>query len=110
MSDYGISVVFILFQELLGTRKRDLVNILINVIGSHADTIVAHGKGTGLLIDLHVDFQPIGRAVELTGHRQCFQFLCGIYRIGNYLTQENLMIAIKKLFDYGEYVCCGNLY
>ena len=107
MSNDSRSIVFVLVEEFLGTRKGDLVDILVNLIGSHAYTIVAHSQRLGVLIDFDCNLEVIGLAIESIVVGQCFQFLYGIDSIGNQLSQENLMIAIEELFNYGENVGCS---
>lgn len=43
MSDDGIGLVLILFQEVGDTRESDLVDVFVNLLSRHADTAVADG-------------------------------------------------------------------
>ena len=102
MADDGIGGVLVFLEKFLGTREGDLVDVLVDFLGSHADAAVAHGERAGLLIDADVDLQALGRALELAGSLQGFQFLRGVNSVAHELTQENLVVTVQKLLDNGE--------
>ncbi len=53
MSDYILSAVLVLCQELFCTRECNLVDVFVDIFGSHAYAVVAHGKGAVLFVDGH---------------------------------------------------------
>ena len=104
VTDDGIGGVLVFLEELLGSREGDLVDVLVDFLGCHADAAVAHGERSGLLIDGDGHAQPFGRAFEFTGSREGFELLGGIDGIAHELAQENLVITVQKLLDNGENV------
>ena len=99
VADDGISVVLKLLQKVGSTAERDLVDILVNLLGRHSDTAVAYGEGLLLWVEAYAHRQITQFAAILATFLQGFQLLRSIHCIGNNLAQENLMIAVKKLLD-----------
>ena len=108
MSDNLWSIVLVLVQEIIGTGKSNLVDILFYFIGGHTNTIVAHSYSLGILIYANSYLQLTQFTMKLTLTSQSLQFLCCIYGIAYNFTQKNLVIAIQELFNYGENVLCSN--
>ena len=50
MPDDGFRLVFVFVHELLSAGERDLVDVLIHLFGSHADTVVLHGQRLLVLV------------------------------------------------------------
>ena len=50
MPDDGFRLVFVFVHELLGAGERNLVDVLVHLLGGHADTVVSHGQRLLVLI------------------------------------------------------------
>ena len=94
MTDNGVSVFFVLSQEVVGSRKCYLIDVFINFFGSKTDTSIRDSDGTVFLISFYADSQIAQFALEIALCSQCFQLLSCIYCIRNQFAEEYLMIAI----------------
>ena len=108
MSDNGRSVFLVFLQEVVGTGKGYLVDVLVNFLGGHTDTVIAHGQCFCLRVnaDTHLEFAHL--ALEVALHGQGLELLGGIDGVADNLAEKNLMVAVKKLLDDRENVLCGN--
>ena len=50
MADDGIHVIFVFFQEFIGSGKGDLVDVFFHLFTGHADPVVRYGEGLFLLV------------------------------------------------------------
>ena len=98
------SLILILCEELLGTRKCDLIDVAIDLLGGHTNTAITHRQCLLLGIHADVNLRITQFTLELTFRRERFEFLRGINGIRHQLTQENFVIRIEEFFDYGEYI------
>ena len=55
MSDDGICIVFVFFQEFIGARKSNLVDVLFDLFCGHSDAIVRHCKRFLRLVDAYTN-------------------------------------------------------
>ena len=108
MSDNGRSVFFVFLQEVVGTGEGYLVDILVNFLGGHTDTVVAHGQCFCLGVNAYAHLEFAQLALEVALHGQGLELLCGINGVADYLAEKNLVVAVKKLLDDRENVLCGN--
>ena len=106
MADDGIGVILVFLEKLLGSRECNLVDVLVDFLGGHADAAVAHGERSGLLIDADIDTQILGRTLEIAGSGQRLQLLSRIDSVAHQLTQENFVVTVQKFLDNGEDVVC----
>ncbi len=91
--------IFIFFKEFLSARKSHLIDILFNFLTRHPDSLVFDGQRFCILINLHLDdWVPVFN-LRFTNCCQVFQLRCRIRRVRNQLTQKNLVVAVKKLFN-----------
>ena len=104
MSDDVVGIVLVLLKEVRHTREGNLIDILVNLLLSHADTVVANGDGTLVGIQAHADGQVAQLVFVVALFLEGLQLLRSIDGIRHHLTQENLLVAIEKLFDDGENV------
>ena len=51
MANDCIVFLFVFLQEILGTRECHLIDIALNLIGGHADAVIADGEGIFFAID-----------------------------------------------------------
>ncbi len=66
MTDYGIGIILIFFKEFLGSRKCNLVDVFLNVVGSHTDAMVGNRQSASLLIDGYADIHLAQHTFEFT--------------------------------------------
>ena len=99
MADDVVGIVLVLLEEVGDTREGDLVDILVDLLLGHADTVVADGNGAFVGIEIHTDGEVAQIALEIALLLKGLHLLRGIDSIGNHLTEEDLVIAIKKLLD-----------
>jgi len=57
VTDNRVGVCFVLFQEFLSTGEGDLVDVLVDFIGRHADAPVGYGQGFLFLVQADTDGQ-----------------------------------------------------
>ena len=81
MTDYCVGVVLVFVEEVLSSRKGDLIDIFVNVVGCHAYTVIADCERSGIFVNLHIHFQIVGFSAEFAHRSQCLELLCGIYGI-----------------------------
>ena len=106
MTDDGIGLVLVLLHEVVDAREGYLIDIAVNLVGSHTDTAVADGERTLVLIQVYMHGEVTHLALEITLGSQGLQLLGSVYRIGNHFTKEDLVIRIEELLDDREYVLC----
>ena len=108
MTNDIVGVVLVLLKEVGNAREGNLIDIFVNLLLGHADTVVANGDSTFLGIQIHTYGEIVQFVSIFTFLLECLQFLCGVDCIRNHLTQENLLVAIEKLFDDGENILSCN--
>ena len=81
VTDNGVGVVLVFFQEVVGTGEGNLVDVFVDFLGRHTQTTVADGDGTFVLVGFYADGQIAQFAFEFTGRSQCLQLLSGIHGI-----------------------------
>ena len=103
---FGFALGLELGDELLGTREGDLVDVLVDLFGVHADAAVADGEGLFLLVDFYLDGEVTQLALELARGGQGLQLLCGVHGVTDDFAQEDLLVRIEELLDDRENVFC----
>ena len=76
MADDRIGRVLVFFEELFGAGESNLVDILFDVVGSHAYTVVGYSKRSGFFVDGDGYGEVAKLAFEFAKRRQRFQLLC----------------------------------
>ncbi len=102
VSDDGGGVVLVFVEELLRAGEGNLVDVFVHFLGSHTYTTVGDGERLLLFIYGDIHFGVAQVALEITDGRKRLEFLRCVNCIGNQLTKKDLVVAVKKLFDYGE--------
>ena len=92
-------VVLILLEKLLRPRKSDLVDILVDLLGRHADSLVRHGQHALVRIELHANRQIAQLALELARRGERLELLRRVHRVGDQLAQENLLVRIEEFLN-----------
>ena len=108
VSDDGVGVVLVLVQEVACSAEGNLVDVFLDFICCHAYTVVAHGDGLVFLVEGDSHLQVAHLTLEVAFPGQGLELLSGVYCIAHNLTDENLVVAVEKLFDDGEDVLCCN--
>ena len=78
MSDDGVGVVLVFFEEIAHSREGYLVDILVDFLFRHADTAVAEGQRFLLLVQRHAHGQVAQFAFEVALLSQRLHLLRGI--------------------------------
>ena len=102
MPDDGLGFVLVLVDKLLGAGESNLVDVLIDLLGRHAYTMVADGECLLILINSYAYADVAKLAFEHTGGGQSLEFLRGVHSVADQLTKKNLVIGIQEFFDDGE--------
>ena len=102
MADDGVGIVLVLLQEVVGAGESYLVDVLLNLLGCHADAVVAHGDGLGILVDADAHLQLAHLTLEVAFAGEGLQLLGGINGVAYDFANEDFVVAIEKLFDDGE--------
>lgn len=58
MADDGIHVIFVFFQEFIGSGKGDLVDVFFHLFTGHADPVVRYGEGLFFLFSTTLTLAP----------------------------------------------------
>ena len=92
MADDRAYLVLVLLEKLSGRGERYLVDIPVDLLGSHSYAAVGYPEHLLLLveIDAHLKFPEF--PLEVAAHRESLHLLGRVHRIGDELAQENLMV------------------
>ena len=108
MADDVVGIVLVLLEEVGDAREGNLVDVFVNLLLGHADTVVADGDGTLVGIEVDAYGQVAQIVLVLTVSSEGLHLLCGVDGVADHLAEEYLMIAVEKLFDDGEDVLSRN--
>ncbi len=104
MTNDGFRFVFVLVQKFFRTGEGNLVDVLIHLFCTHADTMILNRQGLLIFIYKYAYARVAQIALGFAYAGQCFEFLRGIHGIRNQLTKKNLMVAVQKFLNHGENV------
>ena len=104
MSDDTADLVLVFLKELPCTGEGYLVDVPVHLIGGHTDTAVGDLKDLFLFVEFDYDLRFADLFFEFAAGGKGLELFSGIHRIGDYLTEENLVVAVKELLDDREYV------
>ena len=104
MADNAVGRVLILRQELFGTREGNLVDIFVDIVGGHSDTVVADGQRSGLGVDLHCYLGVANLTLEVAERSERAELLGSVHGIADKLTQKNFVVAVEEFLYDGEYI------
>lgn len=108
MADDGSGIVLVLIQKFLGAGEGNLVDVFIDVLGGHSYAMIGNSESAFFLINSDTDIELPQLSLKFSEGRESAYLLSGINSIADKLTQEDLMIAIEKFFDYGENILGRN--
>ena len=81
--------------EGAGAGSRDDAEVLLGLLKTHADAVVAHGDGARLLVGDDVDAEiPAVEPDALVGQRQITELVDGVGGVGDDLAQEDLLVGV----------------
>ena len=106
VADDGGCVVLVFFNELFCAGEGDLIDIFVDLFGSHTDTAVGDFDRIAIEADMYSQISQF--SFELADRSQCFQLLCCINCVRYQFTKKNFVITIQKLFDDREDVLTRN--
>ena len=66
MANDSVGIIFVLVQEVVCTRKCNLVDVLLNLVGCHTYTTISNGNGLGILVNADGNLQVTQFAFELS--------------------------------------------
>ena len=102
-------LVFIFSKESFRAGKRDVVDVLLDLVRGHSDTVVRHLDGLVGGADFDVDPRlVIFRQRKRAHHIQLFELCDGIAAVGDQLSVENIVIAVQPFLDNGEHILTVN--
>ena len=71
-----------------------MVDVFVNVLGSHADAHIAHGDSAGFFVDGNSDLQVAEFAFIFANRRKCFEFLRSVDSVRNEFAKEDFVVAV----------------
>ena len=80
----------------------DLIDIFLDLLGSHTDTLVAYGNGFLVFVVRDFDLQVSRFAGEFAQRGELLQLLRSINRVTYKLSQKDLMIGVQEFLDDRE--------
>ena len=86
VTNNSVGIVLVLVQEVIGARECNLVDVLLNLVGSHTNTTVGNCDGLGILVNADGNLQVAQLAFEFALAAECLQLLRSIYGIADNLT------------------------
>ena len=111
MADDLILVGFVLvfFQEILDAGKCDLIDVFVDLVLGHTQTVVRDLDGLFIGVDGNLNLViHILRSLVLSDQLQLFQLGNCIAAVADQLAVENIVVGIQPLFDHRKYVLTGN--
>ena len=99
MADNGCGIVLILLQELVRAGEGDLVDVLIDFFGGHANATVANRERAGFLVEADAHRLVAHLALELALHGKCLELARSVDGVAHQLAEKDFMVAVKKFLD-----------
>ena len=88
----------VLVLELLAARMSDGAQILLELVGIHADARIGHSDRAGVLVEADCDFEIALRQLHLAvGQAAEIQLVNGIGCIGDEFAQKDLAIRVDRV-------------
>ena len=102
-------LVLVLRKEGLRAGEGDVVDILLDLVSRHADTVIGYCDGS--VIGVHLNINPgliIIRQGKISHHVELFKLGDRITAIGDQLPVEDIVIAVQPLLDNGKHILAVN--
>ena len=88
----------VLVLELLAARMSNGAQVLLELVGVHADARIGHGDRAGILVEADCDFEIALRQLHLAvGQAAEIQLVNGIGRIGNEFAQKDFAVRVNRV-------------
>ena len=104
-----VGLILIFRDEIRSAGKSDLIDILLNLVRSHADAVIDEFQS--LLLRIHDHGNPgliVFRQGILAHHIQLFQLRDGVAAVGNQLPVEDIVVGIEPFLDNGKNIFAVN--
>ena len=102
-------LVLVFFQKCLGAGESDIVNIFLDLLRSHAQTVVSDFDRLFPGVHFDIDAGLIAfRKFIVPHHIQLLELRDGITTVGDQLPVKNIMIRIQPLFDDRKHIFAVN--
>ena len=108
MADDAANLVLVFFEEFARAGEGNLVDVAIEFVFGHTDTVVNHLEGFGGLVQFNAHFQVVERKFEVARICQGLHLLLRIHGVGDQLAQENLVIRVEEFLDDRENIFGGH--
>ena len=102
-------LLLILGNEVQSSGESDLIDILIDLLGCHTDSVILEYDSLCIVIVDNVDLVvfAVGN-ICLAEFNQSFKLSHCISAVGHQLSYEYVLIRIKPLSYYGKYILRSN--
>ena len=98
-------LVLVLLHESFRAGKCDIVDVFLDFVSSHSQTVVSDFDGLLLGVDFNVDPGLIAfRKLIITHHIQLFQLCDGVTAIGDQFPVKDIVVRIQPLLDDREHI------
>ena len=106
---YDAVLILILLDKLLSATDGDLIDVLVDLIGRHADAVIRDDQLVA--INLYLDLEIPDLTGVLTLRDQGLQLLHGIHTIADDLPEEDLIVTVEEFLNDREHIvaCHANL-
>ena len=102
-------LVFIFCQESFRSGKRDVVDVLSDLVRRHADAVVGYSDGPVRRADYDIDPRfVVLRKCEIADNVKLFEFGDRVASVGDQFSVENIVVAVQPLLDNGEHILAVN--
>ena len=91
-------VLGVLLLELLGAGVRDGAQVLLELLGGHADTVIGNGERALVLVGRDANGQVIGVDLDAgVGDALEVELVHGVRCVGDELAQEDLLVGVDRV-------------
>ena len=104
-----VGLVFIFCQKSFRAGKRDVVDVLSDLVRCHADAVVGHSDRPVRGADNNIDPRLVVLGEGIVAHDvKLFKFGDGVASVGDQLSVENIVVAVQPLLDNGKHILAVN--
>ena len=95
-----IALILIFLDKVRSSGKGNLIDVLLHLFRSHAQTVIDEGQRLLLRVydHFHLCLVPLRQSI-LSHHVQLLQLGHGITAVGNQFPVKNVMIGVQPLLD-----------
>ncbi len=92
MTYNGIGIIFVFIDKLFGSGERYLIDVLVDIIGCHAYTVVSDSECACILVDLDLNAHIPELSFEFSKRSKSLKLLRSVNGVSNKLAQKYLII------------------